>query len=249
MVYFCGTGCRTRTSTTRWRTRSERREHRASQTCYRISSPCASALDGVDYLADDGTVMALFCASRLGQPVLIEGEPGVGKTEAAKALAAALQTPLVRLQCYEGIDVAEALYEWNYPRQLLAIRLAEARGDRAGRGCAVQQRVLDRATAAHRAASPRPSAGGAAYRRGRSCRRRLRGVPAGVARRGRGHHSGARHGPCHASTNRRVDVEPDAGTARRAQAPLPLPLDRIPVGGAGSRDRPAARAGQLANAR
>ena len=87
-----------------------------------------NALDGVDYLADDGTVMALFCASRLGQPVLIEGEPGVGKTEAAKALAAALQTPLVRLQCYEGIDVAEALYEWNYPRQLLAIRLAEARG-------------------------------------------------------------------------------------------------------------------------
>ena len=87
-----------------------------------------SVLDSVDYLADDGTVMALFCASRLGQPVLIEGEPGVGKTEAAKALAAALDTPLVRLQCYEGIDVAEALYEWNYPRQLLAIRLAEARG-------------------------------------------------------------------------------------------------------------------------
>ncbi len=87
-----------------------------------------SALDDVDYLADEGTVMALFCASRLGQPVLIEGEPGVGKTEAAKALAAALQTPLVRLQCYEGIDVAEALYEWNYPKQLLAIRIAEARG-------------------------------------------------------------------------------------------------------------------------
>jgi MoxR-like ATPase len=87
-----------------------------------------SALDDVDYLADEGTVMALLYASRLGQPVLIEGEPGVGKTEAAKALAAALQTPLVRLQCYEGIDVAEALYEWNYPKQLLAIRIAEARG-------------------------------------------------------------------------------------------------------------------------
>ncbi len=88
----------------------------------------SAALDSVNYLADDGTVTALYCAARLAQPVLIEGEPGVGKTEAAKALAAVLDTPLVRLQCYEGIDIAEALYEWNYPRQLLAIRLAEARG-------------------------------------------------------------------------------------------------------------------------
>ena len=67
--------------------------------------------------------------SRLPQPLLLEGEAGVGKTEAAKALAAALDTPLIRLQCYEGIDAAEALYEWNYPRQLLRIRLAEAAGD------------------------------------------------------------------------------------------------------------------------
>jgi MoxR-like ATPase len=87
------------------------------------------ALDAVDYLADDGLTTALFCAVRLPQPVLLEGEAGVGKTEAAKALAAVLDTPLVRLQCYEGIDSAEALYEWNYPRQLLGIRLAEARGE------------------------------------------------------------------------------------------------------------------------
>ena len=65
----------------------------------------------------------------MGQPILLEGEPGVGKTEAAKALAAVLDTPLIRLQCYEGLTSAEALYEWNYPRQLLAIRLAEARGE------------------------------------------------------------------------------------------------------------------------
>jgi MoxR-like ATPase len=86
-------------------------------------------LQDVGYLADDGMSTALFCAARLPQPVLLEGEAGVGKTEAGKALAAVLDTPLIRLQCYEGIDAAEALYEWNYPRQLLAIRVAEA-GDR-----------------------------------------------------------------------------------------------------------------------
>ncbi|MFB9322305.1 AAA family ATPase [Cryptosporangium minutisporangium] len=88
------------------------------------------ALDAADYVVDPGLATALFLAVRLPQPVLLEGEPGVGKTEAAKALARALDTPLVRLQCYEGIDAAEALYEWNYPRQLLAIRMAEARDER-----------------------------------------------------------------------------------------------------------------------
>ncbi len=86
-------------------------------------------LDDVDYLVDEGLAMALFLAMRLGQPLLLEGEPGVGKTTAAKALAAALRTPLIRLQCYEGITAAEALYEWNYPRQMLAIRLSEVTTD------------------------------------------------------------------------------------------------------------------------
>lgn len=94
--------------------------------------PSAAALaDGmraVGYLADQGLATALFCAARLPQPLLLEGEAGVGKTQSAAALAEYLDTPLIRLQCYEGIDAAEALYEWNYPRQLLAIRVAEARG-------------------------------------------------------------------------------------------------------------------------
>lgn len=88
-----------------------------------------AGLDDVDYLVDDGMSMALFLAMKLGQPLLLEGEPGVGKTTVAKALAEALQTPLIRLQCYEGITASEALYEWNYPLQLLAIRLAEVSAD------------------------------------------------------------------------------------------------------------------------
>src|ERR1700754_3164171 len=90
----------------------------------------AQRLDAADYLVDPGLATALFLSLRLPQPLLLEGEAGVGKTEAAKALAQVLDTPLVRLQCYDGIDAAEALYEWNYPRQLLSIRLAEASGDR-----------------------------------------------------------------------------------------------------------------------
>ncbi|GAA1894418.1 AAA family ATPase [Asanoa iriomotensis] len=88
-----------------------------------------AALDRTGYLADDALSTALFLATAMPAPILLEGEPGVGKTEAAKALATALDTPLVRLQCYEGLTVSEALYEWNYPRQLLAIRLAEASGE------------------------------------------------------------------------------------------------------------------------
>ena len=84
-------------------------------------------LDEIDYLVDDGMATALFLALTLEQPLLLEGEPGVGKTTAAKALARAMGAPLIRLQCYEGLTASEALYEWNYQRQLLAIRLAESR--------------------------------------------------------------------------------------------------------------------------
>jgi MoxR-like ATPase len=87
-------------------------------------------LDEVDYLVDEGLSTALYLALALGLPLLLEGEPGVGKTAAAKALASALGAPLIRLQCYEGLTAGEALYEWNYQRQLLAIRLAESRDEK-----------------------------------------------------------------------------------------------------------------------
>src|SRR5689334_12900157 len=81
-----------------------------------------------DYVCDRSLATAVFLALRLGRPLLLEGEAGVGKTELAKVLAASLGARLIRLQCYEGLDVNAAVYEWNYPRQMLEIRLLEARG-------------------------------------------------------------------------------------------------------------------------
>jgi MoxR-like ATPase len=81
-----------------------------------------------DYLADEGLSTAIFLALKLGRPLFLEGEAGVGKTEVAKVLSRILDTPLIRLQCYEGIDVYQAVYEWDYARQLLHIRATEALG-------------------------------------------------------------------------------------------------------------------------
>jgi MoxR-like ATPase len=86
------------------------------------------ALLGAAYLPDRGLATALFLALRVRKPLLLEGEAGVGKTEAAKAIAAALHSRLIRLQCYEGLDVAHAVYEWNYSRQLLHIRATQDAG-------------------------------------------------------------------------------------------------------------------------
>jgi MoxR-like ATPase len=93
-----------------------------------IASPeeLARTLDLVGYLADDGVATAAFLALRMQRPLFCEGEPGTGKTALALALAQSLELPLIRLQCHEGIDAAQALYEWDFPRQLLHLRALEA---------------------------------------------------------------------------------------------------------------------------
>ena len=87
-----------------------------------------AALAEHGYFSERSLATAIFLALKLQRPLFLEGEAGVGKTEVAKVLASLLDTPLIRLQCYEGLDVSSAVYEWNYPRQMLQIRLLEAAG-------------------------------------------------------------------------------------------------------------------------
>ena len=95
-----------------------------------VSSPAAlaSGLDAQGYLADEGVATAAYLALTMGRPLFCEGDAGVGKTALAGALAGVLDAPLIRLQCYEGLDAAQALYDWDFPRQLLHLRAAEAAG-------------------------------------------------------------------------------------------------------------------------
>ena len=92
----------------------------------------ADALSAQRYIADRSLAVTIHLALQMGRPLFLEGEAGVGKTEVAKVLAAILDQPLIRLQCYEGLDAGHALYEWDYARQMLAIRLIEARGEGGG---------------------------------------------------------------------------------------------------------------------
>jgi len=99
------------------------------------------ALESAGYIADASIATAVFLARAMSRPLLVEGDAGVGKTELAKVLARLQKTELIRLQCYEGLDVQTALYEWDYPRQLLTMRMAEARGQEAQE---VERRIFSR---------------------------------------------------------------------------------------------------------
>ncbi|GLZ55085.1 MoxR family ATPase [Actinomycetospora sp. NBRC 106378] len=107
----------------------------------------AAALESTGYLADPGLASAAFLAMRMGRPLFCEGEPGTGKTALAQALAQVLDAPLVRLQCHEGIDAAQALYDWDFPRQLLHLRTMEAAATASGQSLdadAVEASLYDR---------------------------------------------------------------------------------------------------------
>jgi MoxR-like ATPase len=101
-------------------------QHGPRVTALQSAEDVRRGFDDHGYLADQGMSTAVYLALQLGLPLLLEGEPGVGKTAAAKVLASTLGVPLIRLQCYEGLSASEALFDWNYQRQLLAIRVAES---------------------------------------------------------------------------------------------------------------------------
>src|SRR5262249_7545803 len=161
-----------------------------------------------------------------------------GKTEAGKALAVALDTPLVRLQCYDGIDVAEALYEWNYPRQLLSIRLADAAGAPLTEDDLFGPDYLIRRPLLRALEHPGPRPAGPPRRGSGRRRRRLRALPPRASRGGARDHPGDRHDRRHAPADHRADLQPHARPPRCRQAPLPLPVDRLPHARARGGDRP-----------
>ena len=208
----------------------------------------ARRLADVDYLVDEGLATSMFLSLRLPQPLLLEGEAGVGKTEAAKALALVLDTPLIRLQCYEGIDAAEALYEWNYPRQLLSIRLADSSGSTLGEEELFGPDYLIRRPLlrALEHPGPRPAVllideidraddDFEAFLLELLADASVTIPELGTIR--------ATHPPID-----RADLQPDARPARRRQAPLPLPPDRVPDPAARGGDRAPPRQGRVGDA-
>ena len=182
--------------------------------------------------------------------LFLEGEAGVGKTEVAKVLSRMLDTPLIRLQCYEGIDVYQAVYEWDYPRQLLHIRAAEAFGTEEDRErfedeLYTRQFLVSRPLLqALEYAGPMPPVllidevgpGG----------RRVRGVLVGDTLGVRDHGPGAWYDPGRPPPDSRLNLQPDPRGPRRPQTPLPVLLHRPPNPGAGGRDSssPSSRRGR-----
>ena len=208
----------------------------------------AAGLREVGYLPGESTALVSFLATKLGKPVLVEGPAGVGKTELAKALASYLGRELVRLQCYEGLDEAKALYEWNYRKQLLRIQ-AEATGTGWD---AVQDDIFGEEFLLARPLMTRDrlrGAGRAADRRDRQDRPGVRGDAAGGPLRLPDLDPRARPRRVAHAPGRAADLEQLARADRGAEAPLPVPVARLPRARARARNRPPARARPLRDGR
>ncbi len=187
----------------------------------------AARLAEVGYVADRDLATALWMMDHLKRPLLIEGEAGVGKTEVAKALAALHGCELIRMQCYEGLDASSALYEWNYQRQLLAIKAREGGGSSASE---IEAQIFSEDYLLERpllSAIRRKTSPGAAGRRGRPRRRGIRGVPARVVVGLPGHDPRIRHDYGAFDPARRADLQRHPRTVGRAAPPLPLSLSRF----------------------
>ena len=189
-----------------------------------VGEAASAALAGEGYLADRALALRVYLAVALEQPLLLEGEAGVGKTEVARALAAATGARLIRLQCHEGIDLHHAVYDWDYARQLLALRAAEG-GRRRGRA------VLARASCCAGRCSRRSSTTARSVLLIDEIDRAddefeafllefLSDFAVTIPELGTITRAAAPAGG--------PDLQPHARAARRAQAPLPVPLDRLP---------------------
>ena len=198
---------------------------------------CSAQLQDAGYVAEAPLAAALLLMLDLGRPLLLEGDAGVGKTEVAKALATVRKARLIRLQCYEGLDVHAAMYEWNYQRQLLAIKLLE-HDDRAGggQGAGHLLRALPAEAPAARGDQLRGAAG-APDRRGRPRRRGVRGLPARAAVGLPDVDPRAGHRSRRVAPAGRHHLQRHARTLRRAAPPLPLPVHRLSRLREGTRDR------------
>ncbi len=192
-----------------------------------------AALGDQRYLADRALATSIYLAGELGQPLLLEGEAGVGKTEVAKALAAATGSRLIRLQCHEGMDLHHALYDWDYSRQLLAIR-GETGADLYGREFLLRRPLLEALEHDGPVVLLIDEVDRADDEFEAFLLEFLSDFQVTIPE------LGTVDGQRQAA--RRPDLEPDARAARRAQAPLPLPLDRLPRLAARGGDRPRARA-------
>ena len=187
----------------------------------------AARLAEVGYVADRDLATALWMMDTLKRPLLIEGEAGVGKTEVAKALAALHGCELIRMQCYEGLDASSALYEWNYQRQLLAIKAREGGGANASE---IEAQIFSEDYLLERpllSAIRRKTVARAAGRRSRPRRRGIRSVPARALVGLPGDDPRIRHDYRALDPARRADLQRHARTVGRAAPPLPLSLSRL----------------------